>query len=65
LIVSALLCVTILLLPLGMPLGALALKLYRQAAQLLTGSSRLEQSVRMGEDALRAGGHRLRNRLVA
>jgi hypothetical protein len=63
LIVSGLLCATILLLPLGIPLGALALKLYGQAARLLTGSSALEQRVRRGEDALRAGSRRLRNRL--
>jgi hypothetical protein len=37
LVVSGLLCVTILLLPLGVPLGGVALDLYRRAGRLMTG----------------------------
>jgi hypothetical protein len=49
----------ILLLPLGIPLGAFALSLYGKAAQLLfPGSSRFEQLVARGEGALRRHGSR-------
>jgi hypothetical protein len=66
LIVSVVLCVTVLLLPLGIPLAAISLQMYRQAAHLLVpGSSRLEQSIHRGQDALRARSRRLRKRLPA
>jgi hypothetical protein len=64
LVLAAVLCVTILLLPLGIPLGAFALSLYGKAAKLLfPGSSRFEQLVERGEGALRRGGVRARRRL--
>jgi hypothetical protein len=64
LIVAALLCATVLLLPLGIPLGSIALQMYGQAAHLLApGSSRLEKSIQRGQAALRERGSRLRKRL--
>ena len=63
-ILAAVLCVTILLLPLGIPLGAFALSLYGKAAQLLfPGSSRFEQLVARGEAALRRDGKQAGKRL--
>ena len=53
LIVAGILCVTVLLLPLGIPLGAIALGIYGQAARLLAPGR--------GASALRTG--RLRKRL--
>ena len=54
----------ILLLPLGIPLGAFALSLYGKAAQLLSpGSSRFEQLVARGEGALRRHGKQAGKRL--
>jgi hypothetical protein len=58
------LCVTVLLLPLGIPLGAFALSLYAKAAQLVVpGSSGVERSLRARGDALRDRGVRARRRL--
>lgn len=66
LVVSGVLCVTILLLPLGIPLGAFAIRLYGQAMKMVVpGSTGLEKGLRRGGEALRDGGHSLRKRLAA
>ena len=54
----------VLLLPLGIPLGAFALSLYGKVAQLLfSGFSRFEQLVARGEGALRRHGKQAGKRL--
>ena len=62
LMVAAVLCVTILLLPLGIPIGYLAVRLYGQSAKLLLPGSGLERKLRQGGDALRSRGARLRKK---
>jgi hypothetical protein len=59
LVVAGLLCATILLLPLGIPLGAMALDLYGQAAKILTGNTGAERALRRAGDAVRPRRRRL------
>jgi hypothetical protein len=51
LVVAAVLCVTVVLLPVGIPLGALALRLLGQAFELMSpGSTGAERLLRSGQD---------------
>ena len=63
LLVAAVLCVTVLLLPLGIPIGYLAIRLYAQSAKVLLPRSGLERKLRQGGDALRGRSARWRKKL--
>ena len=64
LVVAAVLCMTVILLPLGIPLGALALRLLSQAFQLLLpGSTGAERFLARSENFFTNRGKRLRKKL--
>ena len=64
LLISAVLCVTILLLPLGIPIGYLAMRHFAQSAKLLVPGSGLERRLRQSVDGLRSRGGRWRKKLA-